>query len=52
MSESPQIAFLHRIVGVGRVAQEIAGKRVNVVEMRQGRISKAPRFVCIQAVDA
>ena len=43
MLQRPQIAFLHGVVGIGGVPQQIAGERIDLVEMRQRRIPKAPR---------
>jgi hypothetical protein len=37
MSEGAQVAFLHRIVGVGGAAKQIASERVHIVEQRQGQ---------------
>ena len=48
--ERAQIAFLHGVVGIGRVAQQIARERVDLVEMRQRGVAKPPRPVRIVAV--
>src|SRR6185437_12440443 len=42
-----QVAFLHRVLGIGRIAHEIAGERIDGVEMRQGEVAKSPRPVRI-----
>ena len=53
MPQRAQVTFLHRVFGVGRVAQQIARQRVDVVEMRQGRVAKTPRLlrVVVRSVD-
>ena len=43
MAERPQVAFLHRVFGIGPVAHQIAREREHVVEMRQRRLAKPPR---------
>jgi hypothetical protein len=49
MPECAQIALLHCVLGVGHVAQEIPRERIDVVEMRQRRLTKAPRSLRIVA---
>ncbi len=44
MAQRPQIAFLHRILGVGGVAHEITRQREDVVEIRQRGVAKTPRL--------
>jgi hypothetical protein len=43
MPEGAQVAFLHRIVGVGSAAKQIASERVHIVEQRQGEL---PELSC------
>ena len=45
MAQRPQIAFLHRVLGVGGIAHEIARQREHVVEMGQRGVAKTPRSV-------
>ncbi len=45
MTQCTEIAFLHRIFGVGDVAHQITRQREDVVEIRQRGVVKTPRFV-------
>jgi hypothetical protein len=45
MAQRTQIAFLHRVFRVGRIAQQVARQGVDVVEKGQGGIAKTPRLV-------
>src|SRR5208283_1475490 len=47
MTQRPQIAFLHRVLGVGDVAHQVMRKREEVVEMRQRGVAKTPRPVLL-----
>jgi hypothetical protein len=47
MAQRAQIAFLHGILGIGSVAEQVAGQRVNVVEIGQRGVAKPPRFVLL-----
>ena len=47
MAQRAQIAFLHRVFGIGRVAHEIARQRVDVVQMGQRGVAKTPRSVML-----
>jgi hypothetical protein len=47
MPEGAQVAFLHRIVGVGSAAKQIASERVHIVEQRQGEL---PKLGCRAAI--
>jgi hypothetical protein len=47
VTQRAQIAFLHRVLGVGGVAHQITRQRVHVVEKRQGGVAKPPRPVGI-----
>ena len=47
MFQRAQVAFLHRVLGVGGVAQQIARQRIDVVEMRQRGVAKTPRLLGI-----
>ena len=47
MTQRPQIAFLHGILGVGDVAHQVMRKREKVVEMRQRGVAKTPRSVML-----
>jgi hypothetical protein len=49
MPERSQIAFLRRILGIGRIAQKIARKRVDIVEIRQSGGAKTLRLATIAA---
>ena len=49
MSERAQIAFLRGILGVGRIAQKITRKRVDIVEIRQSGGAKTLRLATIAA---
>ena len=44
MPERAQITFLHGVVGIRRVAQQIARQRIDGVEMRQRQLTKPPRL--------
>jgi hypothetical protein len=50
MAQRPQIAFLHRVFGIGGVAHQIARQREDVVEMRQRGVAKTPRPFAIDIV--
>ena len=50
MLERAEIAVLHRVFGVGGVAQQIARQRVGLVEMRQRGVAKPPRPIRIVRV--
>src|SRR5208283_2812736 len=47
MTQRPQIAFLHRVLGIGDVAHRVMRKREEVVEMRQRGVAKTPRSVML-----
>src|SRR5580704_9819095 len=50
MAQRSQVAVLHRVVGSRGITQQVAGKRVDRVEVRQRGVAKAPRprwiFLC------
>ena len=47
MLQRAQVTFLHRVLGVGRVAEQVARQRVHVVQIGQRRFAKASRPVGI-----
>src|SRR5262249_38451458 len=47
IAQRAQIAFLHGIFGIGRVAEQVSCQRVDIVEMGQRGIAKTPRFVLV-----
>ena len=49
MPERAQITFLRGVLCVGRIAQQIARKRVDVIEIRQSCGAKALRLATIAA---
>jgi len=47
MAQSAQIAFLHGVFGISRVAEQVSGQRVDVVEKGQPGVAKTPCFVLV-----
>ena len=45
MAQRTQIAFLHRVFRIGRIAEQISRQGVDVVEMGQRGVAKTPRLV-------
>src|SRR5207302_11428859 len=48
MAQRTQIALLHGVFGIARVVEQVAGERVNVVEMRERGVAKAPCLVFLR----
>src|SRR5437660_5264823 len=49
MAQRAQIAFLHRVLGITGVAEQVSGQRVDVVEIGQRGVAKPPRLVIAAA---
>jgi len=48
MPERAQIAFLHRVLGITSVAEQVSGQGVDVVEIGQRGVAKPPRLVLVR----
>ena len=47
MAQRAEITFLHRILGIGRPAHEVAGKCIDVVEIRHRERLEAGRLTAL-----
>src|SRR5262249_20360762 len=47
VAQRPQITLLHGVFGIARVAEQVAGERIDVIEMRERGVAKTPRLVLL-----